>query len=77
MFFGNARRRLPHHPRRRLGPGSRRAHPADRNEISRLLAAMITGRPGTPNLPHWSAWRRSPPARARTSHYQRQVATER
>jgi hypothetical protein len=64
-------------PARRNGPGSRRAHPAGRNETSCLLATMITGRPGTPNLPHRSAWRRRPPARARTSHYQRQVATER
>ena len=55
MFFSDARGRLAHHHRRHPGPGPRQAHPADRNEISRLLTTMIIGQPGTPNPLHWSA----------------------
>jgi hypothetical protein len=48
--------------------------PLTRNEITRLLAALII-QPArdTGHRLHWSAWRRSHQYRARTSHYQRQA----
>jgi len=50
--------------------------PLTRNEISHLLATM-TIRPAQPaSQLAWSAWRRRHQHRARTSHYQRQAATE-
>jgi SRSO17 transposase len=49
--------------------------PLTRNEIARLLTAIII-RPGTDTAPclHWSAWRRRHQHRARQCHYQRQAA---
>jgi hypothetical protein len=45
-----------------------------RNEITRLLATLIT-RPARDTRHHlrWSAWRRRHQHRARTCHYQRQA----
>jgi len=49
--------------------------PLTRNEISRLLT-MIIQPARHPDPLRWSAWRRRHQHRARTSHYQRQAATE-
>ena len=57
----------------RPGPGDQ--IPLTRNEISRLLITVIQAARHASPL-HWSAWRRRHQHRARTSHYQRQAATE-
>jgi SRSO17 transposase len=49
--------------------------PLTRNELSRLLTLIIQPTRHAEPL-HWSAWRRRHQHRARTSHYQRQAATE-
>jgi SRSO17 transposase len=49
--------------------------PLTRNEISRLLTTIIQPARHADPL-RWSAWRRRHQHRARTSHYQRQAATE-
>jgi hypothetical protein len=48
-----------------------------RSEIRRLLAAMLAPAHAIEHLISWSHWRRQHQhqARARTSHYQRQAAT--
>lgn len=47
-----------------------------RNEIRRLLAAMLAPAHTIEHVISWSDWRRQHQARARTSHYQRQAATD-
>jgi hypothetical protein len=47
-----------------------------RNEIRRLLAAMLAPARTIEHVISWSHWRRQHQARARTSHYQRQAATD-
>jgi hypothetical protein len=57
-------------------PGPDGQIPLTRNEISRLLTPMIT-QPARPAVRlRWSTWHRRHQYRARTSHYQRQAATE-
>jgi hypothetical protein len=48
--------------------------PLTRNEISHLLATVITPPPSPARKLAWSTWRRHHQHRARTSHYQRQAA---
>ena len=50
--------------------------PLTRNEVSRLLSAMIVHPAGHADPLRWSTWRRRHQYRARVSHYQRQAATE-
>lgn len=57
-------------------PGSSGLIRLTRNEIRRLLAAMLTPAHGIEHVIRWSTWRRQHQARARTSHYQRQAATD-
>ena len=47
-----------------------------RNEIRRLLAAMLAPAHTIEHVISWSDWRRQHQARARTSHYQRQATTD-
>jgi len=47
-----------------------------RSEIRRLLASMLTPAHTIEHVIGWSIWRRQHQARARTSHYQRQAATD-
>jgi hypothetical protein len=54
-------------------PGPDGLIPLTRNEISRLFT---TGPARQAHQLRWSAWRRRHQHRARTSHYQRQAATE-
>ncbi|QHY97142.1 hypothetical protein SSPS47_18715 [Streptomyces sp. S4.7] len=59
-------------------PGPDDLIPLSCNEIQRLFNALVV-RPLT-NVAHpldWSEWRRRHQARSRTSHYQRQAATQR
>jgi SRSO17 transposase len=50
--------------------------PLTRSEIRRLLASMLTPAHAIEHVISWSIWRRQHQARARTSHYQRQAATD-
>jgi SRSO17 transposase len=50
--------------------------PLTRNEITRLLTTLITQPARPADRLRWSTWRRRHQHRARTSHYQRQAATE-
>lgn len=47
-----------------------------RNEIRRLLAAILAPAHTIEHVISWSDWRRQHQARARTSHYHRQAATD-
>jgi SRSO17 transposase len=56
------------------GPDSRGQIPLTRNEIARLLAALVLQPlPDLRHSLHWSTWRRRHQHRARTCHYQRQA----
>lgn len=50
--------------------------PLTRNEIRRLLTAAIAPTHPAEHTLNWSTWRRQHQTRSRTSHYQRQAATE-
>jgi hypothetical protein len=55
------------------GPAPDGQIPLTRNEIARLLAALVIQPNRSPrHRLHWSAWRRRHQHRARTCHYQRQ-----
>jgi hypothetical protein len=52
--------------------------PLTRNEIRRLLTALVVTARRTPACPHaWSNWRRRHQHRARTSHYKRRKTARR
>jgi hypothetical protein len=59
------------------GPDAAGQIPLTRNEIAHLLAT-VTASPGRDagHRLHWSHWRRRHQHRARTCHYQRQIAQD-
>ena len=57
-------------------PGPPELIPLSRNAIGHLLSAMTGPRRDTSDEVRWSRWRRRHQHRARTCHYQRQIAQD-
>src|SRR5512146_2625129 len=66
---------IDEHPNDRVHNDGPKRIPLTRNEVQRLIAALISPvQASLGHVLHWSLWRRRAQTHARASHYRRQAA---